>query len=208
MRPSARADCGRSGVRRAALRLGFLVLLGASALASSDVRVVAALLAGTVLWGWRVDAPAQVLVEQLRAIAPIALIIAAAHWALGDPGLATLAMIRIVTLVLAAGIVTAVTPTTDLLSVIEHALSPLRRLGVDPTRAGLTLLMTIRLIPLLADTLHQIRDAQRSRGVERPITSTLAPLVIAALRAADQLADALDARGLTDREDKRFADPA
>jgi biotin transport system permease protein len=173
-------------------------VLGASALVADDPRVVLALLTGTLVWARWSGASLSSLARQVRAVALIIVAITLAHWALGDPRLAIVAALRIITLVLAAGVVTSTTPTADLLAVIERGLVPLRRFRVDPTRVGLTLLMTIRLVPLLADTLQQIRDAQRSRGVERPVTSALGPLVIAALRSADQLADALDARGLAD----------
>lgn len=185
-------------MRRAAARLCVLLTIGALSLSVDDLRITLALVAATVVWALRAGAPMPTLLRQLRTVAPIALAVGLAHVLLGAPMLALVAVLRIVTLVLAAGVVTAVTPTADLLAVIERAARPLRHVGIDPTRVGLTLLMTIRLIPLLADMLERIRDAQRSRGVERPVVSTVGPLVIAALRAADQLADALDARGLSD----------
>ncbi|WP_067567477.1 energy-coupling factor transporter transmembrane component T family protein [Nocardia acidivorans] len=102
---------------------------------------------------------------------------------------------RLLTLVLLANLVTLTTRTSAMIDTIETALRPLRPLGVRPDRVGLLVAMTIRFIPVIREQAELVRSAQRARGIERS-TVFLIPLLIRTLRMADQVGEALDARGL------------
>ncbi|MFF2556674.1 energy-coupling factor transporter transmembrane component T family protein [Nocardia sp. NPDC058058] len=102
---------------------------------------------------------------------------------------------RVLTLVLLANLVTLTTRTSAMIDTIEKALRPLRPLGVRPDRVGLLIAMTIRFIPVIREQAELVRAAQRARGIERS-TVFLIPLLIRTLRMADQVGEALDARGL------------
>ena len=105
-------------------------------------------------------------------------------------------IIRVVVVILLAALVTLTTRTEDLIDAIEHALGPLRRLGVNPSRIALMLSMTIATVPVIAGLAVQVREAQRARGVPvRPLTFVV-PLLVMALKHSDELADALTARGI------------
>lgn len=93
-----------------------------------------------------------------------------------------------------AALVTLTTPVTEMLDVIERALGPMRRVGVDPERVALTLALTIRCIPLLVDIIRQVRDARWARGVGFSARGFLIPVTVEAVAAAEALGDALDAR--------------
>lgn len=93
-----------------------------------------------------------------------------------------------------AALVTLTTPVSAMLDVIERALGPLRRIGVDPERVALTLALTIRCIPLLVDIVRQVRDARWARGVGFSARGFLIPITVEAVAAAEALGDALDAR--------------
>ena len=98
--------------------------------------------------------------------------------------------------IIKADLVTLTTRTEDLIDAIEHALGPLRRLGVNPSRIALMLSMTIATVPVIAGFAVQVREAQRARGVPvRPLTFVV-PLLVMALKHSDELADALTARGI------------
>ncbi|GAB3596660.1 energy-coupling factor transporter transmembrane protein EcfT [Angustibacter peucedani] len=96
-----------------------------------------------------------------------------------------------------AGLVTLTTRVTALLDVLVRLLHPLRRV-VDPERVALVLALTVRSVPVLADTFAQARDARRARGLERSPRALLVPLVLRTLRHADRLGEALAARGVDD----------
>lgn len=95
-----------------------------------------------------------------------------------------------------AAIVTATTRTTDMLSALTGAMRPLRRIGFPVEQVALALALTIRAIPLMVETVRQVEEARRARGLRFSPRIVVAPVVVAALRTADGFAEALIARGL------------
>ncbi len=113
---------------------------------------------------------------------------------------ASLVVLRLATLVLLATLVTLTTRALALLDTLQRALRPLARFGVNPARIGLLVSLTLRFLPLMATWLHEVREAQRARGLERDVLAVLVPLLVKTLRTADALADAIDARGFDPEE--------
>jgi biotin transport system permease protein len=107
---------------------------------------------------------------------------------------ALVAVLRLAVLLLLATLVSLTTRASDMLDALERALRPLARFGLNPTRLGLLLSLTLRFIPLLATWLREIQEAQRVRGLEHNPVAVLVPLLVKTLRTADTLADAIDAR--------------
>jgi len=184
--------------RRASLKLTALLALGIGVLWITTLPALAAVLAlvGATAAIGRVS-PRE-LWRHTRVVVPVVVTLFVWHGVVAGWLHAGVVSLRIGTVVVAASIVTMTTRVSDILGVVEVACWPLRRVGVDPTRVGLVLAMTIRLVPVLGDKLAAIRQAQRARGVERPGVTLLSPLLVGTLRMADDLADALDARGLAD----------
>ncbi|MBF6132420.1 energy-coupling factor transporter transmembrane protein EcfT [Nocardia otitidiscaviarum] len=133
--------------------------------------------------------------RQVLAIAPFLVLIAIAQLMFTGWVSAVLVSERILALVLLANLVTLTTRTSAMIDTIERALGPLRPLGVRPERVGLLVAMTIRFIPVIREQAELVRAAQRARGIECS-TAFLIPLLIRTLRMADNLGEALDARGL------------
>ncbi|PTL76661.1 energy-coupling factor transporter transmembrane protein EcfT [Vitiosangium sp. GDMCC 1.1324] len=104
------------------------------------------------------------------------------------------AVLRLVVLLLLATLVSLTTRASDMLDTLERVLRPLARFGLNPTRLGLLLSLTLRFIPLLATWVREIQEAQRVRGLDRNPFAVLVPLLVKTLRTADTLADAIDAR--------------
>lgn len=102
---------------------------------------------------------------------------------------------KVLALVLVAALLTLTTRSEDLLAALERALAPLRRIRIDPARIALVLSLTIALIPVIASFARRIREAQRARGVRLGYRAVV-PLLVLSLRHADQVADALSARGV------------
>lgn len=186
------------GPRVAALKLAGLLCLGAAVLAVRDVAWLLALLAaacgGATLAGAR---PAAVW-RQVRAVLPLVAVVLLAHGVAGGWEGGAVVVLRVLVLVTAACAVTLSTPTEDVLAAVTAACRPLRALGADPARVALLLAMTLRFVPLIAERVAAVREAQRARGVERPGPSVLVPVLVGTLRLADEIADALDARGAAD----------
>ncbi|PPF80322.1 cobalt ABC transporter permease [Subtercola sp. Z020] len=102
---------------------------------------------------------------------------------------------RVVGAVLIASLLVLSTRVVDLLDAFERGLGPLRRVGIDPARVSLVLAITMTTIPVLTRVATSIREAQRARGAGRGIRSFIIPFLVLSLKHADDLGDALTARG-------------
>lgn len=102
---------------------------------------------------------------------------------------------RVLAVVLLAALLTLTTRSEDLLQALERGLAPLRHVGVDPRRLSLLLSLTISTIPAVADFARRVREAQLARGA-RLGPRVVIPLLVMSLRHADEVADALAARGV------------
>jgi biotin transport system permease protein len=105
-------------------------------------------------------------------------------------------ILRLLTLVLAALVVSMTTPLTQMMQVVALLLKPFQRLGwVDADKVALGFGLTMRLIPELGVQWQEIREAQLARGLmPSPLTMGV-PMLLRTLRRADEIAEAIDARG-------------
>ncbi|WP_164509677.1 energy-coupling factor transporter transmembrane component T family protein [Gulosibacter massiliensis] len=103
---------------------------------------------------------------------------------------------RVAIVVSLAALVTSTTRMTELLDALETGLRPLRPLGVRPDRIALLLSLTISTVPLIATLAAQLREALIARGRRGTSPRILFPLLVLTLQHADELTDALRARGL------------
>jgi biotin transport system permease protein len=111
-----------------------------------------------------------------------------------EPAVANTA--RVAAAIVLAALLALTTPVTALLDVLERGLRPLARLGVDPERGALLLAVTLTTIPVLARVARDVREAQRARGVRGGLRAFAVPFLVLALKHADDLGDALTARGV------------
>ena len=132
---------------------------------------------------------------QLRPIIPWLIAVLLIQGLLGDWLAGTTAMLQFALLTLLATIVTLTTRVSEMIEAIEQALQPCKRFGINPAQVSLMLALAIRFIPVLLNQFHEIQEAQRARGLDRNGLALLVPFVIKTLRMADELSDALDARG-------------
>jgi biotin transport system permease protein len=103
---------------------------------------------------------------------------------------------RILAAILIANLVVLTTRLAALLDAVERGLRPLRRLGVDPERVALVLALGITTIPMLGLLASGVREAQRARGVRTSFIGFTIPFLVVALKHADELGEALTARGI------------
>ena len=103
---------------------------------------------------------------------------------------------RVLAAILLAGLLTLTTRVTDLLDAVERILAPFRRLGLDPQRVALLLTVTLTTLPVLARLAAGVREAQRARGARAGIVTFVVPFLVVSLKHADELGEALTARGV------------
>jgi biotin transport system permease protein len=123
------------------------------------------------------------------------LVLGGALWAFTSWQVAVVNTGRVVALLLLADLVTRTTRMGDLLDALRRILRPLRRVGIDPEAVAMTLSLTIAMIPVIASLAAQVRDAQRARGMRLGPRAAL-PLLVLTMKHADDVGDALVARGL------------
>ncbi|MBM7830121.1 biotin transport system permease protein [Agromyces cerinus] len=105
--------------------------------------------------------------------------------------------VRLVLAVALAALYTLTTPVTATLDAMQALLRPFRR-WIDADRVGLTLALTIRCVPLLADIVREVLEARKARGAEGSVVALAVPVIVRALQTAEHLGDALTARGFDD----------
>jgi biotin transport system permease protein len=137
----------------------------------------------------------RVLLRQLWSTRWIVVLMVATQLLFLTPDAAAVNTSRVVVIVVLAGLLTLTTRSEDLLDALQVALRPLARLGVDPRRVGLTLSLAIAMVPVVGAIAGRVREAQRARGV-RLGWRAVVPMLVLALRHADDVADALTARGV------------
>jgi biotin transport system permease protein len=146
--------------------------------------------------------PVGVLARQARAVLWWLVALFVLHSLVTDVLTGTFTVLRLLTLVLAAAVVTATTRVTAMVAVVERVCWPLQWVGVRPARIGLVIAMALRFIPLISERADRIREAQAARGGTvrglQGLTRTVVPLLVQVLQLAHTVAEALDARGADD----------
>jgi biotin transport system permease protein len=164
--------------------------------------VIGALVAVLALGLVAARLPAGVLARQARTVVWWLVALFVMHAVLTDVLTGTLTVLRLLTLVLAAAVVTATTRVTAMVAVIERICRPLQWVGVRPARIGLVIALALRFIPLISERADRIREAQAARGGSvhglRALTTTIVPLLVQVLQLAHTISEALDARGADD----------
>ncbi len=140
-------------------------------------------------------------VAQIKPVLLLLAIIFLAQGFITGWELATLIVIRFAALILAAGLVTLTTLTSDMIAAIEKGLWPLRR-WVPVEKVSLALSLAIRFIPVIADITREVKDAQKVRGLEHNLFAVAVPVIIRTLKMGTQIAEALDARSFDSVSEK------
>lgn len=114
---------------------------------------------------------------------------------------------QFICLALGGAILAMTTSPSDLVCGLEHLLSPLKYVGVPVEDIAIMVSMALRFVPTFLTEYDRIKTAQIARGanVEKGhyreklkfLVSMLAPLITSAFRKADELSEAMEARGYT-----------
>jgi biotin transport system permease protein len=138
-------------------------------------------------WGvtWRLLRPLLVL---------MAVIFALYYWS-GQLQAGALVMLRILTLVLLANLVTLTTRVDEMMAALLPLFRPLKVFGLSPRRLSLMVALAIRFVPLLFERFTELAEAWRARSPRRPSWRLIAPFSVRTLTMSDQVAEALTARG-------------
>ncbi|NGP06215.1 energy-coupling factor transporter transmembrane protein EcfT [Rhodococcus sp. 14C212] len=156
--------------------------------------------AGVVVLGLYLLAriPPRPALRQLRPLLWMLVVIAAFQVLLAGWERAVVVCGQLLVAVALAALVTLTTRVSDMLDAIVAGLGPFRRVGVDPERVGLVLVMTVRAVPMLGGIVAQVTEARKARGLGFSLRALAVPVVVGALLTAEAMGEALVARGLDD----------
>lgn len=114
-------------------------------------------------------------------------------------------MVRLMLMIMLTTVLTATTKPLDLTLGIEDLLAPLKVIHVPAHEIAMMISIALRFIPTLIEETQRIMKAQASRGVDMEegslkekvmaILSLIVPLFVSAFQHADDLANAMEARG-------------
>lgn len=114
-------------------------------------------------------------------------------------------VVRLFLMIGITSIITASTKPLDLTVAIEDLLSPFNRFGFPSHIIAMIISIALRFIPTLIEEVNRIMKAQASRGVDyenmnfinkiKSLFSLIIPLFMSAFSKADDLSQAMEARG-------------
>jgi biotin transport system permease protein len=131
----------------------------------------------------------------LRPLLPFAVVVGLWHAWIGEPMAGAMIVVRLVTAVALANLVTMTTRLSDIVGVVERIAAPLARIGLKPKALALAIALAIRFVPVLGQKIGLIQLAWKARSPHRPGWRIFVPAMLAVLDDADHVADALRARG-------------
>ncbi|MEV5538138.1 energy-coupling factor transporter transmembrane component T [Saccharopolyspora shandongensis] len=166
------------------------VLQSPPALGGCVLAVAVAYLAGRI--------PPRRCWQAVRLLIPLLLAVFLLQWWMLGLDTAAVVCLRLLGALTAANLFTLTTRVDDLVTAVERGLGPLRRVGVRPERIGLLVGLTLQAVAALSTIATQVREAQRARNAERSFPAFAVPFLVRTLRHADELGEALAARGVGD----------
>ncbi|SDF07086.1 energy-coupling factor transporter transmembrane component T family protein [Pseudonocardia oroxyli] len=193
---------GTSPLHRAPAGPKLLVLLVVVTLVvvRSDVGWLAGA-CGLVAVGYAVARPPWARVWQVaRLLLVLAVFVGGLQLWLVGPQAAAVTVLSLVAALAAASLFTLTTRIDAVVAAVERGLGPLRRFGVRPERLGLLVGLTVQAVGTLAAIAASVREAAVARGAGRSPTAFAVPFVVRTLRHADELGEALAARGVGDED--------
>lgn len=179
----------------AGFKLGAIAVLSIAVLPLSDWRWLALGLGALLLVYASLGREVFRRLALLRPLLPFLIVIALIQLWMETWSSAAASVLRILLMVAAANLVTLTTKMQDLMAAVAPAFKPLAYVGINPRAPALAIALLLRFIPVLLEAWNQREEAWRAR-TGRPVSiRLLAPFVGETMRMADQIAEALDARG-------------
>jgi len=107
--------------------------------------------------------------------------------------LATFIVVRFVTMIMAASLVTMTTKSSDMIEGIETAMCFIPNESLRQ-KISLSLSLCLRFIPRVRGTFLEVKDAQRARGLSNDWRALATPTIVRTLKSADEISQAIEAR--------------
>jgi biotin transport system permease protein len=190
---------GNSMMHRLSARAKLLILatLGVVLFASDDIVLLClgVFIAGALYLSIRL--PLRQAFARLKPILLTIVVVALFSLAFNPWHGAVVTLLRLTALTLFAAGVTSTTTIAQFMDEITSLARPLEKTGlVRADDIGLAVGLVIRFVPEILGRYTAIREAHVSRGLKVRPATILVPLIILTLKDADNIAAAIDARGI------------
>lgn len=177
------------------VKLLSLAVCGTVVFLVESLAAISAFFAVTLMLFPAAGMPLIVAWRQVRPALWILVILFLAQGFINSWELAVFIVARFAALLMLAGLLTLTTRASDMIDAMERGFWMLRYIGVNPAKVSLTLSLALRFIPVLSNVTREVREAQKVRGLDRSIIAVAIPVVVRTLRMADDISDAIEARG-------------
>ena len=124
--------------------------------------------------------------------------LAAFQWWARDFEYAVVMFLTIFAAMMAAFLLTLTSTVDAIMESLEDSLRPLARFGLPVETISLAMSLTIRLLPLMFETVYEVLDARKARGAGFSPLAFGTPVIIRSIRRARAMGEALQARGVGD----------
>jgi len=132
---------------------------------------------------------------RLRMLWPFVAMILLWHVLTRDAVAGLVIVLRMITAVGLANLVTMTTKLSDMMAVVRWLAAPLRRFGVRTRSLELAVALVVRFTPVLAAKGQMLSFAWRARSRKRAGWRIVMPFTVLAIDDAEHVAEALRARG-------------
>ena len=180
-----------------AVKIAGLALIAVLIFLTRDPYLLVPVLVAAGLLCFTLGQPLRAALSPLKPVFLTIAIVGVFHLLLTSAEEAMVTVLRLSTLMLLGAAVTATTTVSAFIETITRAAQPLERLGlVKAADIGLAVGLVVRFVPEILTRYEAIRQAHRARGIRPKMTTMLGPVIIATLKDADNIAQAIDARGI------------
>lgn len=180
-----------------AVKIAGLALIAVLIFLTRDPRWLVPVLVAAAMLYFTLGQPLRAALSPLKPVFLTIAIVGLLHLLLTSAEEAMVTVLRLSTLMLLGAAVTATTTVSAFIETITKAAAPLERIGLaKASDIGLSVGLVVRFVPEILSRYEAIREAHRARGIRPKITTMLGPLIIATLKDADNIAEAIDARGI------------
>lgn len=133
--------------------------------------------------------------KRLCVLWPFVLALLIWHLVIGTPTTGAMIALRLVVAVGFANLVTMTTRLSDMMDVVRWLATPLTLIGLNSRALEMGMGLVLRLTPALADKGAQLSQSWKARSSKRASWRVILPFTLLAIDDAEQVAEAIKARG-------------
>lgn len=133
--------------------------------------------------------------KPIKMLWPFIVLVGAWHWWSNELQQGAIIILRLLSMVALANLVTMTTRLSDMIEVVRFLTRPFAKMGFNTRALEIAMALVIRMTPVLIGKGQKLTWAWKARSHRRSGWRILLPFTVLALDDADHVAEALRARG-------------